>query len=118
MVLVSAIEDKRFKIGNLAKIPGFTTFGRKNAMRPKKLMDTPEPLILEYKLERWMSPTYRGNDPQQICVPKLKATYTGLIRIGNEDEAAMPVASVQADDLVKQALAETGGETCGEDKAT
>ena len=100
------------------KIPGFTTFGRKNAMRPKKLMDTPEPLILEYKLERWMSPTYRGNDPQQICVPKLKATYTGLIRIGNEDEAAMPVASVQADDLVKQALAETGGETCGEDKAT
>ena len=100
------------------KIPGFTTFGRKNAMRPKKLMDTPEPLILEYKLDRWMSPTYRGSDPQQICVPKLKASYTGIIRIGNEDEAAMPVASVQADDLVKQALAETGGETCGEDKAT
>ena len=23
-------------------------------MRPKKLMDTPEPLILEYKLDRWM----------------------------------------------------------------
>ena len=44
------------------KIPGFTTFGRKNAMRPKKLMDTPEPLILEYKLERWMSPTYPISD--------------------------------------------------------
>ena len=51
-------------------------------------------------------------------MPKLNASYTGIIRIGNEDEAAMPVASVQADDLVKQALAETGGETCGEDKAT
>ena len=100
------------------KIPGFTTLGRKAPMRPKKLMDTPEPLILEYKLERWMNPDYRGTDIKQICVPKLKASYSGLIRIGNEDEAAMPVAAIQADDLVKQALAETGGETCGEDKAT
>ncbi len=100
------------------KIPGFTTFGRKIAMRPKKLMDMPEPLILEYKLERWMNPDYRGTDTKQICVPKLKPSYTGLIRIGNEDEAAMPPKSIKMDDLIRQALAESGGETCGEDKAT
>ena len=100
------------------KIPGFTTFGRKIAMRPKKLMDMPEPLILEYKLEHWMNPDYRGTDIKQICVPKLKPSYTGIIRIGNEDEAAMPPKSIKMDDLIRQALAETGGETCGEDKAT
>lgn len=89
------------------KIPEFTTLGRKTPIRPKKLMDTPEPLIMEYKLDRWMNPDYRGSDPQQICVPKLKATYTGLVRVGNESDAAMPDACVQADDLVKKALAET-----------
>lgn len=62
---------------------------------------------MEYKLDRWMNPDYRGSDPQQICVPKLKATYTGLVRVGNESDAAMPDACVQADDLVKKALAET-----------
>ena len=81
-------------------------------------MDTPEPLILEYKLERWKNPTYRGSDPQQICVPKLKDTYKGLIRIGNEDDVELLPTSVKMDDETQRALDETCGEISGEDKTT
>ena len=100
------------------KIPGFMTKGRKERIRPKKLMDTPEPLISEYKLECWMNPTYRGSDPQQICVPKLKDTYKGLIRIGNEDDVELLPTSVKMDDETQRALDETCGEISGEDKTT
>lgn len=87
------------------KIPGFTSLGRKTPMRPKHLMDDPEPLILEYNLTKWMNPNYRGTDKKQICTPGLKATYTGIIRIGNEADAALPATAGTPDATALQAIA-------------
>ena len=43
-------------------------------------MDKAEPLIFEYRLEKWYNPTYRGNDIQKLCHPELKTKYKGLLR--------------------------------------
>ena len=45
-------------------------------------MNAPEPLIIAYQLNDWKNPIYRGNDPDQICHPLIKATYRGLYRTG------------------------------------
>ena len=56
--------------------------GRSNAIRPGNRMNAPEPLIIAYQLNDWKNPIYRGNDPDQICHPLIKATYRGLYRTG------------------------------------
>ena len=43
-------------------------------------MDTPELLIIEYDLNDWKNPIYRGTDFNKICSPKLKGSYRGLLR--------------------------------------
>ena len=95
------------------KIPGFFCKGRKTPIRPKNLMNEPEPLIAQYNLTDWMNPNFKGQDPKQMCVPPLKSTYAGLIRIGCEDaideepETTMVVDKDLADAIRKNM--ESGG---------
>ncbi|WP_081416700.1 DNA primase family protein [Arthrobacter castelli] len=49
-------------------------------IRPGSMMNTPEPLIGEYELKNWYSPTYQGSDPLRLAQPMLKANYRGLLR--------------------------------------
>ena len=53
----------------------------KKAVRPKNMMDKPEWLIDEYKLEDWYSTTYKGNDLKKKCCPTLKSSYRGILRV-------------------------------------
>lgn len=53
----------------------------KKAVRPKNMMDKPEWMIDEYKLEDWYSTTYKGNDLKKKCCPTLKSSYRGILRV-------------------------------------
>lgn len=70
-------------INLLPTIDDWDCQGRTKAVKPARRMDKPEPLIIEYDLKDWMSPSYRGNDVNQICKPLIKNTYNGLIRVTN-----------------------------------
>ena len=48
-------------------------------IRTGNRMDGPEPLIFEYGLQRWRSPTYIGPDIMKMCCPKLAVHYRGAI---------------------------------------
>lgn len=89
------------------KIPGFTCLGRKHPMRPKKLMDSPEPLILQYNLQDWMNPNYRGSDKRQICTTAPPSTIRGLVRIEHKDEVSLPPSTVQANESELQIMNNT-----------
>ena len=54
--------------------------GRSKNIRPGHRMDDPEPLIIFYQLNDWKNKLYRGNDPDMICRPLIRATYQGLYR--------------------------------------
>lgn len=41
----------------------------------------PEPLIIEYKMDGWMNPAYRGQDPMQKALPLLAPNYRGILRL-------------------------------------
>lgn len=49
-------------------------------------MNGPEPLILEYGLENWMNPNYKGHDPSKRCMPELKYAYRGISRKAPDPE--------------------------------
>ena len=49
-------------------------------------MSGPEPLILEYGLEAWMNPNYKGHDPNKRCMPELKYAYRGISRKAPDPE--------------------------------
>ena len=53
---------------------------KNQAVRPGNRMDAPEPLILEYDLEDWKNPMYKGGNPDMICRPILKPNYRGILR--------------------------------------
>lgn len=65
---------------------GWYCRGRDVDIRPGKLMDGPEPLIMEYALEDWKSKTYIGSDINRISTPTLKTNYKGLLRCGTGDD--------------------------------
>ena len=44
-------------------------------------MDFPEPLILEYEVKEWMRTGFRGSNLDQLCMPDLKDSYRGYVRI-------------------------------------
>lgn len=44
-------------------------------------MDFPEPLILEYDVTEWMNKAYRGSNTDRLCMPELKDSYRGYVRI-------------------------------------
>ncbi|WP_166790612.1 MULTISPECIES: phage/plasmid primase, P4 family [unclassified Cryobacterium] len=51
------------------------------AVRPKRMMSAPEPLISEYGLVDWMNSSYTGSDPlKRSVVSPLKVNYKGLVR--------------------------------------
>ena len=49
-------------------------------IRPAQMMNSPEPLIAEYDLVRWKSPTYKGPDPLKIGQPIKQSNYRGILR--------------------------------------
>lgn len=61
--------------------------GKEKKIRPKRMMDRYEPLIIDYELKSWMNSTYKGPDPFQIASPRKAASYRGLLRnIGVTDQ--------------------------------
>ena len=49
--------------------------------RPGTMMTVPEPLILQYHLEKWMNPMYKNDkDALRQCVPVLAVRYRGIQR--------------------------------------
>ena len=65
----------------LPSLPEWSCQGKTKAIKPAKRMSEPEPLILQYNLNDWKNPAYRGTDEDKICTPMLKNTYNGLIRV-------------------------------------
>ena len=69
-------------------------------VRPGTRMNDAEPLILEYHLDKWMNPSYRGNDPDKVCHPALNQSYRGLRRrvpqAGSDEDL---LAAVSGDDV-------------------
>lgn len=53
---------------------------KRNPVTIGNRMTVPEPLILQYNLTKWMNPIYKGNDPNQICMPSQKHMDRGLER--------------------------------------
>ena len=53
----------------------------RNNIRPKHLMNTHEPLIIDYNLIRWMDHTYTGSDPKRITNFQRQDFYTGILRV-------------------------------------
>lgn len=67
---------------NLLKdYPDWSCPDSKKAVRPKNMMDKPEWMIDEYKLEGWYSTTYKGNDLDKKCCPTKKSSYRGILRV-------------------------------------
>ena len=64
-------------------------------VKPGARMNDAEPLIVEYNLDRWMNPDYRGSDRDKICHPALSQSYRGLRRLvaqvgSDEDNWVLP----------------------------
>lgn len=54
--------------------------GRPMLIKTGKLMDGPEMLIKEYKLDKWKDDTYNGLDEARKYTPRKAISYRGLIR--------------------------------------
>lgn len=74
-------------INLLNMLPDWVCMGRTKAIKPAHRMDAPEPLIMQYDLKDWMNPNYTGKDISKQCMPVLKSTYNGLLRVGNATAA-------------------------------
>lgn len=81
-------------LGIIENDPDWYSLGRKWGVRPKTLMDAPEPLIVEYDLRKWKNPDYTGRDVDCIAKPRLAASYRGLLR---RSPGAGPAAPAPAD---------------------
>ena len=61
-------------------------------VKPGPRMYDVEPLILEYHLDKWYNPTYRGTDVSKLCRPAFSGSYRGIRRIvpqvGSDDDVA------------------------------
>lgn len=68
-------------LNRLKDYPDWDCPDSKKAVRLKNMMDKPEWLIDEYKLEDWYSTTYKGNDLKKKCCPTLKSSYRGILRV-------------------------------------
>lgn len=54
---------------------------KNQAIRPGDMMSKPEPLIAEYDVVDWKNSRYTGNDIDMICMPTLKESYRGILRV-------------------------------------
>lgn len=50
-------------------------------------MHEPEPLILEYNLKDWMSPTHKGRNKDLLALPELQDRYRGIERVLPVDDS-------------------------------
>lgn len=86
----------------LGEYPDWYCPGRSVAIRPGHKMDATEYLIAEYDLDAWQDRTYPGHDIARICMPKLKATYNGILRNGtgncSDDGADGTMRAAKRDD--------------------
>ena len=77
----SAQAFKKELLKILKEYPDWKSGGDK-PYRPANRMDKPEPLIAEYELKDWMNPMFiSSNDVNKKCIPVLKATYNGILRV-------------------------------------
>lgn len=53
-----------------------------NPVRPASNMNATEPLIYEYRLDKWKNPSYHGTDIEKICHPTLSTSYRGIRKTG------------------------------------
>lgn len=72
------------------------------SVRSKGRMDISEPLILEYDLEDWKNPTYKGNNPNRMCIPCTKPSYRGIIRKSYVTEEALAKEDQEELDKIMQ----------------
>jgi putative DNA primase/helicase len=81
----SVIRSQQFVPDLLAVVeddPMWTCRSKNRKIRPRTMMDDPEPLIAEYELKSWYTPGYQGSDPLARSQPLLKSSYRGLERVG------------------------------------
>ncbi len=67
-------------------------------VRVGTMMADPEPLILQYNLDDWRNPAYRGTDPDMICCPVQNGTYRGLRRVITQTPPQNPSSGVGSTD--------------------
>lgn len=53
---------------------------KSKTIRSSGKMGAPEPLIAQYDLQEWMNPSYKGGDPDKMCMPVISDFYRGLLR--------------------------------------
>lgn len=63
-------------------------------VNPSGRMDDAEPLIYEYRLDKWINPSYRGTDVDKMCHPALKRSYRGLRRLVRQNGSDEDIAAV------------------------
>ena len=49
--------------------------------RVKDLIVEGDPLVLQYGLDDWMNKQYTGTNPEVRCLPPLKSSYRGILRL-------------------------------------
>lgn len=59
---------------------GWMCMGKTKRIRPGTYIQKPEPLILEYNLDKWKNPLCTNRDINRLCIPKLATQYRGLLR--------------------------------------
>lgn len=64
----------------LSDYPEWECADRGKEYMTKTYMDKPEPLILEYEMDRWCNPSYQGPDPAKRCTICPKPKYRGIFR--------------------------------------
>lgn len=94
----SMIARQRFVSSLVAIIEDDELWGcpdKNRKIRPAMMMDQPEPLIAQYKLDGWYCPTYKGTDSLRLSRPRVMANYRGILRRTLPSTAAA-VAMAQA----------------------
>ncbi|WP_234431270.1 DNA primase family protein [Streptomyces sp. NRRL F-5053] len=79
----SPVSRKRFVTDLVAithKDPLWDCPDKTRKIRPGQMMSTPETLIAEYELPKWLNPSYKGTDQKRRSKPLVKANYRGLLR--------------------------------------
>lgn len=76
----------------LAKDDKWSCADKRKKIRPGLMMNSPEPLIAEFQVTTWYSPTYKGTDPDKLSMPLLQANYYGVRRNNPSVPAAAQAA--------------------------
>lgn len=72
----------------------------------RSLMIGAEPLIADLQLKSWMNTSYRGDDIDEICTPRLAVQYRGIVRRSVMEDHEWAGTSV-ADDVIDEVVEST-----------